>query len=55
MGTINPYSRKSMIYSTSVQPSRWKISTSLNDQSDFYTGLYDNFDSFHLKVVSDLD
>ena len=41
-GTINPYSGKSMIYSRSLQPRRFEVFTSLQDQSDFYTGLYYN-------------
>lgn len=38
-----------MIRSRSLQPGRFEIFTSLVDQSDFYTGLFDNFGSCHSK------
>ena len=44
-----------MIYSRSLQPGRIEIFTSLIDQSDFYSGLYDNFDSFQSKILNDLE
>lgn len=40
-----------MIYSRSLQPSRFEIFTSMVDQSDFYTGLFDNFCSCHSKIL----
>ena len=40
-----------MIYSRSLQPSRFEIFTSMVDQSDFYTGLFDNFRSCHSKIL----
>ena len=54
-GTKHPYYGNPMIQSRSLRPGSEEIFTSGTDQSDFYTGLYNNFDSFQCKIVNDLE